>query len=138
VEPQVVDLGGGRKLSITSDALQFEAGPDTESVPLASIQRAGLVQRRVGFFAMTALLGALFAGFVSSNLAKGVIALVAALNLLMWFRLRQFALQLERKDGATTVLPLGQGGAEKSQVTQAAWGTVSNELVRRGIEIQQQ
>ncbi len=130
-----LDLGGGRKLVLTSENLALQAGPQSDTVPIASIRRAALVQRRVWMFAIGAVLGALFAGYVASTTAKVLVAVMAAFNVWMYLRMREFALNVERKDGATTYLPLGQGGAEKNKTTQAAWDVLSNELSRRGVEI---
>ena len=110
-----VDLGGGRKIMLTGSALELQSGPDSDSIPLDTIRRAALVQRRVWMFAIGAVLGALFAGFVASTVAKVLVAVVAAFNLWMWLRMREFAVQLDRKDGSSTLLPLGQGGS-------ASWG----------------
>ncbi|MGA9526226.1 MAG: hypothetical protein WBV82_32500 [Myxococcaceae bacterium] len=133
---KVADLGGGRKLIVDAESLKLESGPQSESVPLASIRRAALVQRRVWFFAFGAVLGALFAGFVSSSFAKAAVAVLAAWNVWMWIRMREFAIHVERKDGVSTILPLGQGGAEKKKATEAGWEIVSGELSRQGIELQ--
>ncbi len=129
------DLGGGRSLVLTAESLKLESGPHSESIPVASIRRAALVQRRVWFFAFGAVLGALFAGFVSSTFARAAVAVLAAWNVWMWIRMREFAIHIERKDGASTFLPLGQGGTEKRKATEAAWESLSTQLSQRGIEL---
>jgi hypothetical protein len=134
-QPSVMDLGGGRKLSISADSLELQGGPESTRIPIAALKRISLVQRRVWFFGVAAILGAVFAGIVASTPARVLVGAIAALQLWMWFRMREFAMQADLKSGSSEHLPLGRGGGERAAQIQAVWSRASAELGRRGVEV---
>jgi hypothetical protein len=130
-----MDLGGGRKISFSADSLALEGGPESIQLPIAALKRVSLVQRRVWIFGIGAIFGAFFAGMVASTPARVLVGAIAALQLWLWFRMREFALSADLKSGSSSFLPLGRGGGERAAQIQAVWTRVSTELARRGVEV---
>jgi hypothetical protein len=133
--PGSLELGGGRSLFLDEDALELRGGPAPQRVPLSQIEAASFARQRVRLFLWGALIGAIASSFVTSVAARGAIAVLAAWQLFMYVRTRQYVLELRLRGGGTLQLPLGQGGPAVGERTLGVYDALAEPLARRGIEV---